>query len=100
MGFFNFYAYEFDYEKYGISNVGEGNFFKKSDCRGIKFTRQLVVVNFLEPTSNIAKPVLKYFKVINLFEDLLFNIIFLKTLNIQKGILSDILNKIKRATYY
>lgn len=96
----NFFANEFDYENYGISNINQGNFFKKKEYSDVKLTKNLCVINFLEPTSNIAKPVVKYHRVINLFKDILFNLKFVEKEKIKSGLLNKVLEKVNKINYY
>ena len=92
MGFLNFYAFEFDYQNYGISNIGNGKIFKKIDNQNIKYFPYLCVENILDPTHNISRPVTRYEAVKELFRTIYLHIKFSKSSNISQGFLSEIVN--------
>ncbi len=73
-GFLNFFGFEFDYIKYGISNLGIGNFFNKRNSRFFYSSEKLCILNILDPSQDICRTAYNYDKIVELFQGLVIKI--------------------------
>lgn len=101
VGFLNFFANEFDYKNYVMNNIADGTIEKKSENSYLKNNPNLCIINYMDPNNNIAKPVVKYEIVLNIFREIIFNLKFLNLNKItNKGLIEYILEKVNKNNKY
>ncbi len=83
IGFLRFYGFEFDYDKFGISNLDEGRFFLKSENIDMKYSDSMIwVENFTDKTHNISRGTKKFPIVLQYFKRIFY---YLKTTEIESS---------------
>jgi len=93
LGFLKFYVFEFDYEKNGISNRGEGKFFNKRQNTDMKYSDSIIwVENITDKTHNISRGTKKYHIVLNYFRNVYYNLKAQKPESMDKYLMERIAN--------
>lgn len=93
LGFLKFYVFEFDYDKFGISNTGEGKFFLKKLNADMRYSDSIIwVENITDKTHNISRGTKKFPTVLGFFRSIYYNLKAKKPESLDNNLMEKIAN--------